>query len=482
MVSALQTTGEIMKIKITLKTKGMHCTSCEKLIEDEIKQVYGVTEVKSDYSNEKTEVTYEEKETDIGRIKLAVEKAGYRVEEDSELTKAKGFDVGTASLLLGGIAILAGVYLILTSYLHFDLNFTVSEDTGVMALLVLGFLTGFHCIGMCGGFVLSYAGKIKQTHEIAPHLMYGAGKTISYTVIGALFGIVGSVIAFTTELRGSIAIIAGLFLVLYGLNMLNIFPILRKFQLKIPSIVSAKTTAGKGPLVTGLLNGLMLACGPLQALYIFAAGTGSALTGGKALFFFGLGTLIPLLGFGILSRYLSSVLTNNIIKFSGVLVIMLGLLMASNGLNLMGIGLPILTTDGQAKTSSIQTDIKLDSEGYQVIKMNVTNYGWEPNSFVLKKDVPVKWEINAKELNSCNNEIIVRDYGLDIKLKSGIQTVTFTPKNTGTVRWSCWMGMIPGQFVVVENVSTVSTNSIPSVPQGGSCGGGSGGCGCGGGY
>ncbi|MFH1520711.1 MAG: sulfite exporter TauE/SafE family protein, partial [Candidatus Micrarchaeota archaeon] len=406
-----------------------------------------------------------------------VEKAGYKIDEDSELTKAKGFDVGTVSLLLGGIAIIAGVYLILTSYLHLDLNFTISEETSVIALLVLGFLTGFHCIGMCGGFVLSYAGKIKQTHEIGPHLMYGAGKTISYTVIGALFGIVGSVIAFTTELRGSIAIIAGLFLVLYGLNMLNIFPILRKFQLKLPTIVSAKTTAGKGPLVTGLLNGLMLACGPLQALYIFAAGTGNALTGGKALFFFGLGTLIPLLGFGILSRYLSSVLTNNIIKFSGVLVILLGLLMASNGLNLMGIGLPVSVT---SNSSSIKTDINLDSEGYQVIKMNVTNYGWEPNSFVLKKDVPVKWEINAKELNGCNNEIIAREYGLDIKLKLGVQTVTFTPKNTGTVRWSCWMGMIPGQFVVVDDINAVSASSIPPVPQGGSCGGSGGGCGCGG--
>src|SRR5512134_498499 len=48
----------------------------------------------------------------------------------------------------------------------------------------------------------------------------------------------------------------------------------------------------RSPLVIGLLNGLMLGCGPLQAMYIMAAGTGSAQEGATMLFFFGLGTLV----------------------------------------------------------------------------------------------------------------------------------------------------------------------------------------------
>jgi plastocyanin domain-containing protein len=110
----------------------------------------------------------------------------------------------------------------------------------------------------------------------------------------------------------------------------------------------------------------------------------------------------------------------------------------------------------------------------------------------LKKGVPVKWNIDVKELTGCNNEIIVRDYDLDIKLKKGMNVVEFTPDKEGTVQWSCWMGMIPGSFVVTDDGSASAEEVEASVDKsssggcGGSCGGDTcggssgGGCGCGG--
>jgi len=62
--------------------------------------------------------------------------------------------------------------------------------------------------------------------------------------------------------------------------MLNVFPVLRGFTLRLPHFVTkgvANELRGqRSPLKIGLLNGLMLGCGPLQAMYIMAAGTGSA--------------------------------------------------------------------------------------------------------------------------------------------------------------------------------------------------------------
>jgi len=69
----------------------------------------------------------------------------------------------------------------------------------------------------------------------------------------------------------------------------------------------------------------------------------------------------------------------------------------------------------------------------------------------LRKDVPVKWIINAKQLTQCNRVIVVSNYGLRIELQAGIQTVEFTPTKAGVVAWSCWMGMIPGTFIVVDD-------------------------------
>jgi len=127
-------------------------------------------------------------------------------------------------------------------------------------------------------------------------------------------------------------------------------------------------------------------------------------------------------------------------------------------------------------------------DGYQIIEMEVNRYGWSPDKFVLKKGVPVKWIINAKEINGCNNAIQVPKYGLEFNIKPGEQVIEFTPDKSGTVSWSCWMGMIPGVFIVKDDIDVTNTAEIQkeldSVPElkGGSCGGGSsGGCGCGGG-
>ncbi len=472
--------------RITLKTKDMECRSCEQRIEDAVKELEGVTFVKSDCATESTVVEYDEK-TEETAIRKRIEMEGYRVGEPGAPLSAR---FGTFAIALGIFAIIMGLYFLIKNTVDIDLDFSnISMEAGFAALFVIGFLTGFHCIGMCGGFVLSYAGRLKKAGALLPHLMYGSGKMISYTTIGAFFGIVGSFIAFTVELRAAVAILAGLFLVVYGLNMLNVFPVLRKLQLRMPSFMFRERKAN-GPFVTGLLNGFMIACGPLQAMYIFAAGTGSAIAGAQALFFFGLGTLAPLITFGIAANFLSAAFSHKIVRFSGALVILLGLAMAHNGLNLLGAGvvLPVEEND-------TQINIKLTEDDYQVIKMEVNRYGWEPNSFVLKKGVPVRWEIDAKEINGCNNEIIVRDYGLDIKIKPGLQMVEFTPEKEGIVRWSCWMGMIPGQFVIVDGVEITEEGEInsegeadiyvPAPPEGstcdGSCGGScTGGCGCGG--
>jgi sulfite exporter TauE/SafE/copper chaperone CopZ len=459
-------------MKITLKTRGMECRACEARIKAVVGRIDGVTAVEADYASETTSVECGDfvREDDI---KAAIESLGYSAGKTNVPVSER---FGNFAIALGVFTILAVAYLAFGDDINVDFS-NISMEAGFAALFVLGFLSGFHCIGMCGAFVLAYSKNLKGAGDLVPHFLYGSGKTLSYTIIGAVFGAVGSFIAFTVEIRATVAIVAGLFLIVYGANMLNLFPILRKLQLRLPSIMPKSERNPRGPFVTGLLNGLMIACGPLQALYIFAAGTGSAISGAQALFFFGLGTLGPLLTFGIASNFLSATLSRNVVKLSGVLVLVLGVAMASNGLNLLGVGLV------EPEIQQEQTEEIIMEDGFQVIKMNVTAYGWEPNSFVLEKNVPVKWEINALELNGCNNEIIVRDYGLDIKLRQGLQVVEFTPDEEGVVRWSCWMGMIPGQFIVTggDNVSEVSGEiDIPELPAAGSCGSScSGGCGCG---
>jgi sulfite exporter TauE/SafE len=340
---------------------------------------------------------------------------------------------------------------------------------------------------MCGGFVVSYTAKDAKEgrKSYKSHIMYGIGKTISYTFIGAIFGLFGSIITFTPKIRGIAGIAAGAFLIIFGINMLG-FNLLRKFRLKTPRIIqkfiSSESKENNGPFTTGLLNGLMIACGPLQAIYILAAGTGSALEGAKMLFVFALGTLPIMLGFGLLTSIISKNATHKILKASGFIVILLGAIMLNRGLVLAGAGFDASSIINNAPSARPPANT-ISSDGYQTIRMNVTSNGWEPNSFVLKKGVPVKWIINGKELNGCNNAIVVPDYELNFRINPGEQTIEFTPNKEGTVSWSCWMGMIKGRFIVKNDINLNDNAAVQKelntapVQKSRSCGGN--GCGCG---
>ena len=341
---------------------------------------------------------------------------------------------------------------------------------------------------MCGAFVVSYTTKnaLKGHKSFKQHLVYGGSKVISYAIIGGVMGLIGGIVAFSVGLRGGIAIFAGLFMIAYALSMMGI-KFFRKFQFN-PKFLTRLTSKAsqnakgpyKGPFITGLLSGLFIACGPLQAMYLYAAGSGNFFTGLTSLTAFGLGTLPVMLGFGSLATVISHNTTKKILKISAIIVLVLGLIMLNRGLTVLGSpysydSIKLKVIGGGATENAVLTD------GYQEINMEVNRYGWEPNSFVLKKGVPVKWNIDVLELTGCNNEIIVRDYNIDIKLKKGLNVVEFTPDKTGTIRWSCWMGMIPGSFIVTESGSASSTEIADATPTGGgTCGGSSGGCGCGG--
>ena len=376
----------------------------------------------------------------------------------------------TITLALLGIAFILWLNSWFTAYV--DLS-KFNEKLSAGLLFLVGFLTGFHCVGMCGPLILSYATKNAragyQSH--VAHFLYGIGKTVSYTTIGALLGAFGSIVAFTPQIRGAVGVAAGIFLILFGLHMLQVFPALRHFQFRTPGFVmrfiGKEYRKQSNPFVIGLLNGLMIICGPLQAMYIMAAGTGNWLEGAKILFFFGLGTLPLLLGFGFLTGLLSKNFTPKLLKVSGGFIMILGILMLNRGVALTGSGDDFHTLVVRVSQQLFPLSAQPPSFATeQTINMDVSKTGYSPNQFALHKGIPVKWIINAKELTECNRVIVVPQYGLEIKLKPGVQVIEFTPAETGevVVPWSCWMGMIHGTFIVAENSQQTKGNPPLNLP------------------
>ncbi len=455
------------------RARGTTCQSCAEIIKDQALKVNGVKEVDFDLMTEIGTVTFDPEKTNIDTILDNIEEKGYSCTIGKEQKEIN---------YLGWIFAIMGFFVAGYFLLRFvnGINFPkINAEMSYGLLFLVGLITGFHCISMCGGFVISYTTKNAKeglkNHK--SHLMYGLGKLVSYTLIGAIFGLVGSIVAFTPIMRGIIGIVAGGFLILFGLKMLNIFPILRKIQFKTPKFITkfiGQKQKNASPLIIGLLNGLMIACGPLQAIYILAAGTGNFIEGAKLLFIFGLGTLPVMLGFGYFTSLVSNKMTNKILKFSGTIVIILGLIMVNNGLTLSGQGYDFNSVMSSITGNSVTTNanIAIINDGYQEIYMDVDRNGWAPNTFVLEKNVPVKWIINGKELTGCNNAIQVPKLGLYFDIEKGEQIIEFVPTEEGTISWSCWMGMINGAFIIKDNIDSVTSKEIANIdiPKSAGCG------------
>ncbi|MEY2701215.1 MAG: hypothetical protein RIQ52_1970 [Pseudomonadota bacterium] len=242
--------------------------------------------------------------------------------------------------ILTTVALLAGLGLILNAGEYLGAHFAGAPGTEPLSyalLFVAGTLTSLHCAGMCGSLVVGYTVQSAQQGKpgYGIHIQYALGKTISYTVLGALAGLIGSGLSITPDARATIGIVSGLLLLAFGLSTLGLLPQKYLSRLRPPAMfmrwLGSSLQRHRTPFLIGIFNGLMIICGPLQSMYIMAAGTGSPTEGALMLLSFGLGTLPMMMGFGMLTGSLSRQMAPRLIKLSGIIVFLLGGLMIQRG-------------------------------------------------------------------------------------------------------------------------------------------------------
>ena len=477
-------------VKKTLKLDGLTCTSCETRIENKLIKMAGVQEVEVSYVTSILQVIYDADKISIEEIIKTIKDLDYDVKKDITETNSgieknsnnsnNSSDTSNSKnpnnqLIIIGILIL-GAYLIIKNTIGFNFIPDVNPNMGYGVLFVVGLLTSLHCVAMCGGINLSVCVSYKYDKEdkskfskLKPSFLYNAGRVISYTIIGGFVGALGSVFSISNAGSAFISILAGAFMVIMGLNMLNIFPWLRKINPHMPKVFANKIHSekkNKGPFVVGLLNGLM-PCGPLQAMQLYALGTGSFIAGSLSMLAFSLGTVPLLFAFGALGSLLSSKFSKNMIKASAMLVIVLGFVMVNRGVAFTGFSMNLFA----AQSSSNASGTGSDSQNTAVVSNNVqeiksTLESGQYPAITVQAGVPVKWTItaDAKNLNGCNNQIVIPQYNVKQKLVAGDNVITFTPTKAGTFGYSCWMGMIRSNITVVDDLKTSGTTQGTQTP------------------
>ena len=241
-------------------------------------------------------------------------------------------------------------------------------------------------------------------------------------------------------------------MVIMGISMTGLLPGLNRITPRLPRIFREKADSakrGKGAFMVGLLNGFM-PCGPLQVMQVYALGTGSFISGALSMLFFSLGTLPLMFGLGAMVTMLGSKFSKKMMKISAVLVVVLGIIMLSRGLALSGVSLPSLTSATTASTAALTTTAVPAADGVQNITSTLTSRGY-PN-ITVKKGVPVVWNLQAASnvINGCNQTLVLSKFGLRVNLQAGDNIIQFTPTQSGTIQYSCWMGMQTGKITVVD--------------------------------
>ena len=216
------------------------------------------------------------------------------------------------------------------------------QTVDLLGFLTLGLLGGFgHCVGMCSPFVLFVARRYvppgaSRAAAFAAQGWYTAGRVVTYAVLGAAAGALGSVVELAGGLLGvqrAASVVAGGVLMIWALAALSdLLPRAETGGTLFGRVAGAfKGRVPGHPFATGLFLGF-LPCGLLYAALIAAAARGGPLEGAAALALFGAGTAPALLGIAAADELLARnrVFVN---RLSQVFLLAMGIWFLWSGLN-----------------------------------------------------------------------------------------------------------------------------------------------------
>lgn len=423
-----------------VKIDGISCDNCRSKIKKELLNIKGIKDVK--IVKNIAEVTFSK---EINEIKIieAVNSLGYFTKKDyiSESTNNIDTNIKLKEFIIIFISILLLIFLIkqIFGYNIFNVIPTINENIAYGMLFITGLLTSIHCISMCGAINLMTTFNKESKVNLKRPFLYNLGRLISYTFLGGIVGLVGSIISINETINGLIIIFTSLVMLLMSLSMLNIS------RFKLPKLIKFKNKVKtSNSFIVGLLNGFM-PCGPLQAMQVYALSTGSFIKGSLSMFIFCLGTIPLMLGVGVMFNVVKGRTKIILNKIASVLILLLSITMLFRGLSTLGINYTTLFNNHKNYTAStIYKD-------YQEVKINLS-YG-NYDDIIVQKGIKVRLIINApkKYLTGCNNVIMINEFNIKKELEIGENIIEFTPDKVGTYSMNCWMNMITNNIKVIDN-------------------------------
>lgn len=228
----------------------------------------------------------------------------------------------------------------------------------MLAGFVVGLAGSMHCAGMCGPLVAALPSPEHRTASFfIGRLLYNAGRIATYSVLGAIVGLGGSVLSMAVHGQ-TVSLISGILMIILAMAQL-----LLHWSVPVPDVVHRLLQPLRARLAgmmrqhglaamtgIGMLNGL-LPCGMVTAALVGAAGMGSMLYAAGFMTAFGLGTLPIMLALAIGLPFVAGTWRARLGTAAPVMALLMGILIMVRG---MGLGIPLLSppTPKQVSTAS----------------------------------------------------------------------------------------------------------------------------------
>ena len=216
----------------------------------------------------------------------------------------------------------------------------------ILAAFTIGLLGSFHCVGMCGPLALSLPlNSDSFWSKFSGSLLYNAGRIVTYSVFGLVFGAIGKSVALFGYQQW-LSVLLGVLIIFFIIlpkriavfNKNNVvLHFMEKLRASLGQLFFKKNYASLFSI--GLLNGLL----PCGLVYMAAAGavaTGDIVNSILFMFFFGLGTLPMMWSVAFFGNYVSLGIRQKIRKAYPYMMMLMACLLILRG---MGLGIPYIS-------------------------------------------------------------------------------------------------------------------------------------------
>lgn len=342
--------------KYIFYVEGMHCRACEMIIEEELRAVPYVTSAKPDLSKGTVEVAGHFGDmSDVEAMEILeryVLKHGYSfsIEKNKKNKNLRDFKfaIPLAVLFLALFVFLQKIGLV---------NFVDTDNISYSTVFLIGIVASLSsCMAVVGGLLLSMSATFaKEPNPLAlsseskakPHILFHAGRLVSFFVLGGVIGIVGTVFSLNIWVSVILGILIALIMLVLGINLLGIFHWSKKLLPSMPKIVSknalliSKFNHTATPFLVGAVT-FFLPCGFTQSMQLYTLTSGGFWEGAFTMFVFAIGTLPALALISFSSASIKDSAKSGIFfKTAGLIVVAFAIFNLINSLVVAGLIDPV---------------------------------------------------------------------------------------------------------------------------------------------